>query len=902
MRVIRIAVPVLAVAIAAVCLAVPDRREARERRKPGSPTAAAKSSPTTAPTTTAKKDTLSFTQKPTIKSVGKDKYEITFAVNAACDATVAVLDKEGRVVRHLASGLLGPKAPAPFKRDLLAQTIEWDGKDDLGKPPTAKPLSVRVSLGLKPTFVRMLFEKPRGLRSRGPLGLAVDRNGLLYALEGDTYTGKHGLARALQKLNVKVFDREGGYVSTLVPFRGNWPTEKVSRVKFVTTLDGRRVPLALSGGNYSYGGYLPGAPGTVRNMPVITSDGRMFFICGKPVDKKRRMLMIGTDGSQRKDTFAGPPLQANANIAGQIFMGLSPDENFIYFAGARSKKPGGGSSLTHAVYRTTTTSPDHAKPFIGQEFKSGKEKGLFNDPRGLDVDPKGRIWVCDYMNDRVQVFDAGGNFLKMFDVPGPDQIRVHPRTGAVYVVSVKDRGKKKSSWGATWEIQSDKALVKFASFDDPKEVARLELVKRPNNMHDPGPQLVLLPETKENEPELWMWLAIPGSKAGPDFMWKVVDGKDGLKRVPHKMVCQTGRSGGTPCITADRRRNRLIVGGKELDPATGELRPLKLAGEPGKAALAGLHDVAVGPRGLLHFRSSITLEKLEKAWRIRRFDADGKLVPFKDGKEFLEANANRAITPWNSKPTSFDVGPDGKIYIVSAVSRKTRDVQVDMYNADGELVKPGLILMTKSGGCVRVDAAGRLYASDTVRPKDREIPDFYDSDPYGQFKRWYGTVLRYDPSGGGLTPVPGKAAATHLSGGMSEKLKPVQMRGMLWDYYGLSPMPLQTGCQCCTANVAFDADDWGRLWVPDAMGSCVAVLDCAGNVMTRFGAYGNRDATGAGGAVPEPPIPLWYPFDVSALDHDAFVRDQLAYRIVQVRLTYTAESQGTFSKFPDSSP
>jgi hypothetical protein len=52
---------------------------------------------------------------------------------------VAVLAADGALVRHLAAGMLGPNAPAPFKKDSLAQEILWDGKDDLGVPTRTTP-------------------------------------------------------------------------------------------------------------------------------------------------------------------------------------------------------------------------------------------------------------------------------------------------------------------------------------------------------------------------------------------------------------------------------------------------------------------------------------------------------------------------------------------------------------------------------------------------------------------------------------------------------------------------------------------------------------------------------------------------------------------------------------------
>jgi len=75
---------------------------------------------------------VEFKSKPTVARHG-DNYTITFETQAACDVTVAIEDDTGRILRHFASGVLGPKAPPPFKRNTLKQSILWDGKDDQGK-------------------------------------------------------------------------------------------------------------------------------------------------------------------------------------------------------------------------------------------------------------------------------------------------------------------------------------------------------------------------------------------------------------------------------------------------------------------------------------------------------------------------------------------------------------------------------------------------------------------------------------------------------------------------------------------------------------------------------------------------------------------------------------------------
>ena len=73
-----------------------------------------------------------FARKPEATRRG-DNVTITFVSKAFCDATVAIEDATGRIVRHLGSGVLGPNAPEPFQKNSLKQTMTWDGKDDRGE-------------------------------------------------------------------------------------------------------------------------------------------------------------------------------------------------------------------------------------------------------------------------------------------------------------------------------------------------------------------------------------------------------------------------------------------------------------------------------------------------------------------------------------------------------------------------------------------------------------------------------------------------------------------------------------------------------------------------------------------------------------------------------------------------
>jgi hypothetical protein len=125
-----------------------------------------------------RENVFSFTAKPTVKNLGNDKYEIAFAVKGYCDVTVGIVDTNGVVVRHLASGVLGANAPAPLQKNSLKQTLYWNGKDDLYEyHKTPEKLKVRVMLGLKPEFDKRLgITNPKSIPGR-PWGITCDEKG-----------------------------------------------------------------------------------------------------------------------------------------------------------------------------------------------------------------------------------------------------------------------------------------------------------------------------------------------------------------------------------------------------------------------------------------------------------------------------------------------------------------------------------------------------------------------------------------------------------------------------------------------------------------------------------------------------------------------------------------------------
>jgi hypothetical protein len=86
----------------------------------------------------------SFSARPTVTKAG-GKWKIGFAVAAPTDVEVAVLAADGRVVRHLAAGVLGGKCPPPEPlRASLVQQLVWEGKDDLRRPASRGSIATTI--------------------------------------------------------------------------------------------------------------------------------------------------------------------------------------------------------------------------------------------------------------------------------------------------------------------------------------------------------------------------------------------------------------------------------------------------------------------------------------------------------------------------------------------------------------------------------------------------------------------------------------------------------------------------------------------------------------------------------------------------------------------------------------
>ncbi|HLX60979.1 MAG TPA: hypothetical protein VKX17_06820 [Planctomycetota bacterium] len=431
-----------------------------------------------------RQEIFEFTQKPSIARNG-DRVEISFAAKGFCDATIAIetggagAGNAGKIIRHLVSGVLGPNAPAPFPKNALEQKIVWDSKDDHGNYIDDKDsLTVRVSLGLKPEFERVLYYSPKKRIGEAAPLIQADADGV-YVFD----------TRGIDHL--RAFDRDGNYLRTVYPF----PADNLPKVEGLDWYDfpqGLHLPLKkslyqqtllTSGDNCSNDDKL-GMDGTAASA-LATRNGRIAIA-------KLRLNRLQTDGTTGGKPLNGPrtclPFKnfriRDGSVPGvnvtPTSAAISPDGKWLYLAGYSWRYPYNFNCM-HGVMRMALDGDEEPQVFAGnmglEEEKApipcGSDNAHFKCATSVDCDSRGRVYVSDYMNDRIQVFSPDGKFLQSIPAIKPALVRLHRKTNDIYVFSWVFCNKLLESSKPPLEIQP--ALTHFGPLENPRLIARYDL-------------------------------------------------------------------------------------------------------------------------------------------------------------------------------------------------------------------------------------------------------------------------------------------------------------------------------------------------------------------------------------------------------------------------------------------
>jgi hypothetical protein len=372
-----------------------------------------------------------FAEKPGISREG-DRITVRFKARAFCDATVAIEDGEGRIIRHLASGVLGENAPAPFRKDSLSQEIVWDSKYDQGRYVDDRETTViRVSLGLKARFERHFLWSPHRRIGRMPPIVCARP-------EGVYVFGGHGVD------SLRLFDHAGVYVRTVYPFPAARQGELVGVRRHTFPQSGATLPLKqgfyettllTAGFSGIRGNYMLPRDGAGATAMAV-QNGRIALAC-------LRLNRLATDGSTGRVPLEGPSTSFTIDrwYAVPRSAGLSPDGKTLYLTGFAFDKgyDHGNHQWVHGVGKLDLLSGKKMEVFAGSltlgKQHGGSAPGQFKSPSSVDCDAGGRVYVADHFNDRIQVFNPSGKHLKSVSIFRPSEVCVDQRTGHIYVFS-----------------------------------------------------------------------------------------------------------------------------------------------------------------------------------------------------------------------------------------------------------------------------------------------------------------------------------------------------------------------------------------------------------------------------------------------------------------------------------
>jgi hypothetical protein len=862
-----------------------------------------------------------FKQKPTVTADGT-KIKIAFELSASADVEVALLSADGKVVRHLAAGVLGGKIPPPEPLKAgLAQEIFWDSKDDFGKPAIGGPFKARVRAGMGFKLGRFIGQDPYFLG--GSDGIVVGDDGNLHTIGSGTASGGDQAATTL-----RVFSPEGKYLKTLMPFPANLAP---GAMKDVARWDESAKTWRPRNENDMFAEfYRTRADARVSfcNLQLLTASKKNGILLVAPASGAvyRLDLQGGVPGQTLVTGVKGLPAGIGKDHNGSEFYCVSPDGKYLYLSGPfPGKKPNGdlrpgsvwrtkldGSEPNMSVFAVLPSTPDGpwSKP-------GGTTGGGYGPVHGIAVDLKGNVYVCDREKNRVAVFNEAGKEIGEIAAKNPDSVALHPKTGAIYVIRRFRR-----------DYEHPMVLDKFNSF----EKGAAAVASYANFYSRNHPKMAVA--VSGNRTVLWFTGATYADKPrvdDPKFTEYGIGGRPvGLLALEDKGNAfapvelpygpQAEGPNGFSRIATDPLREEVYVSNDmweciatngmicRFNGDTGEGGPLK---KDGKIFYA--EDLAVGYDGLLYIKSGPKM-----SGPLERLTHELAPVPFPG----IGTN-NLTDVYVRCGDRGVGVGPDGKVY--TCIMYDEGKFFVTGWTAEGlplqgkylhgKIEKSGHVLpfqtklseqrRTRSaligpaneGYGIRVDLKGNIYLGYLVLPKGYTAPAGFDKIP--NYLRCTGSVVKFRPEGGTVLGERDAESRDAAAPKLETNDKRFTIEGGLAIYPGYAPFSGRgpvNGHGCACRGPRFDLDRYGRLALPNAFTNSVTLMDNAGNVIIEFGKYGNfdsqyvpPDSKDSKPLISTPDIPLAWPVGAGFTEKAVYVSDNYNRRIVRADMTWKAE-------------
>ncbi len=873
-----------------------------------------------------------FAREPTAVST-PDGLEIAFEADRITDVAVWIETPGGTILKHLVAGRLGPNPPPPLQAGALAQELTWDGLDDWGNP-VADPSDCRVRIGLGS---RAHLDKVIGWTPapQDICGIAIDTTGTVYLVGGER----------TEWTELQTYHADGSYRCTLLPTPGDVPAEQLKGLNLIDFGPDGQVRF----GSRRLGESLPHLDQPMPHRPLVNSMGQVILFGTEYPSGPGRFYKINADGSIPVD-WMGPYVKDVHWVdfyelwAKRFHFALDPsDESLIYLSGIKeTHRLDYAEDLSknrmrfyNAVCRIRWDDRAPMEVFAGELNMMGTNgssaAGEFFDPRGICFDAHSNLWVCDYGNDRVQIFDHDGQVLRQFASPGPTEIAVSRKTGQSYVMGT-DAGQV--------------YITKYSA--------------------DPAPSILARSSSLGSE-TAWRSMALDESGSATEI--KIVK-PNGTSPATTAQVVErivdlgTTFSAPETIIGQDPRRNYdfiavgwtndiLSAGGYWFDGNTGAYL--------GQRAPDNGGEIAASRDGTWVMRSGfwplyLSVYPADWPWN----PSAAPLKHWQVEPPALSRNGRRGVT----------VAPNGDIYLLryyqfqyKASGRASEEspalhVACDVYSPTGALKSQRVIYeLSQAGQAPAVDINGNIYVVDN---HGRALEQLYEPDIASNLPAWVqnydldwdavrnrqpvacgtgkfvftpllhavGTLYKFGPSGGGLlwragqgdwiehTPQPGAtlndgyyldwgypsdpmpaAPATHWSAkwvGIDrvDGIFPQWQDGVEWEFLGVAPAWGRYNLahsSCCCGTCRISVDDFGRVYAPAAHRNTVRMIDTAGNELLRIGRYANMDSYGPDSPVPEVEIGLRFPCATALSQKHLYISEWRYGRVLRVSLDYKTE-------------
>lgn len=737
--------------------------------------------------------------------------------------------------------------------------------------------------------------------------LAVDeKKGELYVLSA---------ARRKSAIELRVFDREGAYLRTIMPLNPTLPGDSVKDLCRRTVLEG---PVELvvpklfeaCGTEPSlYGDYwhLPQSLAIAPSGDLIMSnlfkrtlwrmkpDGSLppegwtsIYHPGRNEPLESAGWLIGAWHAYglkpylSYGQFCLPGLcfdrQGHLYVSGGVFSSLSQYYSTHWEVAGRGQGEAvwkyqllEGTTLKgvrdfrfNGTAKAAETGQDH----LGFEGQPGSDDAHFNQPCGL-VHDGSRLIVADSGNDRLQVFEADGRLaasIKGFEREGQQVPLRNPtglamdRQGCLYVLALVD---------------SERRLVKLKGWQEPRLLAISEPLHADTIRIavDGGadPPLVWI----ANGAGLGTLLQLRGDNLSLKGKWA----EDGDKlsspvQYGYVPILNVDPQTGDLYVEDDSHYHRGLYGGVYRVDQSGKVLkkwPPLLFNEVQDWDGLPIYKQAHATPVFRYADEPLFLDSFfGKDGRVYRWKRDAKTVQIlrsdREGKPILfrttGTNAlvvdqlpQRRVAPRNHFVyRGMDVDAQGNIYHVN--SRNS----VDIFDSDGKPRNRDLLQLIDTRGLL-VDEQGNLYVLSCPRAPTKTDEGYWTSrDLY---------LSKFPPSGG--PPIWSRRWDGVLGCGAGR---------VEW---------MKTACVCLTARLHQALDGKGYLFI--AKPFSVQVLDCkSGRVVGEFGSYGNMDCLGKGSAYPHPELPFGTIATLAVWKDRLFVVDAVNARIAKCRIIYQEAS------------